>query len=781
MSSSTAVPDADSHSPSTRPSRPLWRRVLKWVGIVVVALLVLAALALAYLWWRIPQNNLDPLRPGSLSVATGGEYRAGPFTVTVAQDGGGGITVTETDGGATVWRTAPGVPFLSAGQGSVSFDEHFGYFWADVQRDSSLTDQTVATVREKDDSVVVTGAISASGGADPVNYTMTLAPVRKAPGVEVLAIDATTGDQKVASLMLTSGRDPNEQSFGLGEQYRPLDLTGSVTPLLTGEQGLGRGEQPVTFMTDISQWAGGNLTTTYAVAPTLVTSANRSLELADVTPSGAFGVVDLSREGQTSIESWASTLSAEAAVGDSPDDILQIRAAGRSRPALAKWVQKGAVLGLQGGTQRVEQIVADMEAAGTEISAVWLQDWTGKRVTSFGDRLWWTWQLDQAQYPDWDGMVRRFAAKGIKVLTYVNIMVVDSSEKPGKPVDNLFKDAERKGYLVKNQEGDTYLADQNGYDAALVDFTNPAARDWYADVIAEDVLGAGASGFMADFGEALPMDAVLHRGIPLEEHNRWPQLWSEVVQEGCRRAGQPECVAFMRSAFLRNGDHVPLMWAGDQMVDYSTTDGLASAVYSMVGGGLSGMPLWHSDIGGYTSLNVLVKNYVRPPDLNERWSEMQAFGVVMRTHETNRPEVNQQVYDTEATRQEFARMSQLYADLYPYRKTVIDEATRTGLPAMRSMWQVHPEMADADVDLQFFLGTHLFMAPVVQEKATDVQVTFPSGTWEHVLTGEVYQGDQTTTVPAPLGTPAAFVEQDDPVGDEIIAAVRKNWAAGQPN
>jgi alpha-glucosidase len=244
-----------------------------------------------------------------------------------------------------------------------------------------------------------------------------------------------------------------------------------------------------------------------------------------------------------------------------------------------------------------------------------------------------------------------------------------------------------------------------------------------------------------------------------------------VVQQGCLRAGMPDCVAFMRSAYLTSSQHTPMMWAGDQMVDFSQGDGLASAVLSMNAGGVSGSPLWHSDVGGYTSINAVVKDYVRPPDLNQRWAEMEAFGVMMRTHEGNRPAANQQVYDTPQTRAAFAKMTRLYAALADYREQVVAEAVETGLPARRHPWLIFPDDAVADADLQFFLGEHLMVAPVVESGADSVRVTFPPGRWVHVLTGQQFDGDQAAEVAAPLGTPAAFVQQGDPVGEQIIAAL----------
>ena len=105
------------------------------------------------------------------------------------------------------------------------------------------------------------------------------------------------------------------------------------------------------------------------------------------------------------------------------------------------------------------------------------------------------------------------------MLTYINPWLVDPRREGDATIDNLYKEAERQGLPVQTQAGQPYLMDQNGFEAVLVDFTNPAARDWYADVIAEDVLGAGAVGFMADFGEALPYDAKLFDGDAAIVHN----------------------------------------------------------------------------------------------------------------------------------------------------------------------------------------------------------------------------------------------------------------------
>ncbi len=720
-----------------------------------------------------PTQELDPIKPGSLTVKQKATTNTGEFRVKVTKSG-----VTVTDGAdRTAWASTPDKAFLAATRSTLRWFQRStaGAYWAQVDRGAKLLDQTISSVSTSAGGQVrIKGTVK--GGGKKAYYTLTMQAFQAAPDVSVLQLGVTFNDKKsdvkVNSIQLTSGRGSDKAVHGFGNQYQGFDLSGQVLPILVQEQGVTRGQMPAAGAVDQATWGAGNLQTTYGGWPTYVTEENRSFGLTDRRASGAFSIADMRRAKQISLESFADTMYADVVARDTPRALMAARGAGVTRPVLSESVQRGAVLGLQGGTDKVRQVVTDMQAAGTKVDAVWLQDWVGKRTTVFGQQLWWTWQLNTAWYPGWNQMVADFKAQDIDVLTYVNPFVINQDEVDGVPIRNLYKEGEQKGFLVKNQVGDTYVVETIGFPTALVDLTNPAARDWFAGVIAEQVIGVGATGFMADFAEYTPFDSVLDKGSAAKQHSRWPQLWADTVKEACKRGGVPDCVAFFRSSYLGSPKSAPLMWAGDQMVNYAIEDGMANAVQGMLAGGVSGAPLWHSDIGGYTSINAAVTNFIRPPDLNARWAEMQAFGVVMRTHETNRPSMNQQVYDTPETRAQFARASQIYAALHDYRKTVIDEAVATGVPAMRHGWLVHPGTKAAEQDLQFFLGDHLLMAPVLKENATSVSVTLPPGSWKHVLTGALYQGDSTVTVPAPIGTPAAFVEVGDPVGDQIVAALQ---------
>jgi len=56
-------------------------------------------------------------------------------------------------------------------------------------------------------------------------------------------------------------------------------------------------------------------------------------------------------------------------------------------------------VGLQGGTDRMNQLLNKVEDNGVKVSAVWIQDWAGKIRTTFGSRVFWNWEWNDEQYP----------------------------------------------------------------------------------------------------------------------------------------------------------------------------------------------------------------------------------------------------------------------------------------------------------------------------------------------------------------------------------------------
>jgi sulfoquinovosidase len=464
--------------------------------------------------------------------------------------------------------------------------------------------------------------------------------------------------------------------------------------------------------------------------------------------------------------------------GDTPAELIAQYAeySGRMRP-LPEWILGGAVVGLQGGTDKVLQISDKLGALDAPVAAFWLQDWVGQRKTSFGTQLWWNWELDRDHYPDWDSLRERLEKRNIRLMTYINPFLCDDVAQKGTHRRNLFEEAAGNGYLVKNREREPYTIRISSFSAALVDLTNPQARTWIKDLIKEELIGNGASGWMADFGEGLPYDAVLYSGAdPKSYHDRYAEQWAEVNREAISEAGrEDEIVFFNRSGYTKSPRYSTLFWVGDQLVDWDEHDGIKSAVTGLLSSGLSGYSLEHTDIGGYTAIDNALLKYHRSKELLMRWIELGAFTTVFRTHEGNIPEVNHQFYSDEKTLSHFIRFARVYTAWKPYRMELVKEASETGLPVLRHPFIHFPYDSEVlGLNYQFMVGSEFMVVPVLNHGEDTVEVYLPAGNWVHLWSDEKYGSPERgvhETVSAPIGEPAVFYKEGSEEGRRFKEAL----------
>ena len=270
------------------------------------------------------------------------------------------------------------------------------------------------------------------------------------------------------------------------------------------------------------------------------------------------------------------------------------------------------------------------------------------------------------------------------------------------------------------------------------------------------MLDYGLSGWMADFGEYLPIDVHLANGVDAKlMHNAWPTLWAEVNANAVASRGKTgEALFFMRAGFTGVQKYCPLLWAGDQSVDFTRHDGLVSVICGALSSGLLGNAFHHSDIGGYTSLF----GNVRTAELLKRWAEMAAFTPVMRTHEGNRPRDNLQIDQDPDVLAHFARMTQIYVHFVPYLKSLVADAATRGLPAQRPLFlHFEDDARTFPVQDAYLYGPDLLVAPVWQAGRAEWTTYLPGGVdWVHLWSGETFAGGRDVTVAAPFGQPPVF-------------------------
>lgn len=532
--------------------------------------------------------------------------------------------------------------------------------------------------------------------------------------------------------------------WGGGEQMSHLVLDGRTFPLWTSEPGVGR--EPGTPLTDQASadgsFAGGDYWTTNYPEPTVLCSGGWALSLANTE----YAEFDARAPGTLRIHVWSGAVVIDLFEGAPADLVRQLGARFGPRHALPDWALGGAVVGLKQGEASFERLEA-LIAAGAAVSGLWCEDWVGVRETSFGRRLFWDWQWNAARYPDLPARIAALKARGIRFLGYVNpYLAVDGA---------LFPEAAARGYFARRLDSDApYLVDFGEFEAGVVDFTNPAACDWFAEeVMAKRMLDFGLDGWMADFGEYLPTDLRLFDGDPMAEHNRWPVRWAEVNARAVASRGKTGAVLwFMRAGHTGVQAHCPLLWAGDQSVDFSRHDGIGTVITAALSSGLVGNAFSHSDVGGYTSLF----GNVRSEELILRWYELGAFSPVFRTHEGNRPDDNLQIDSTPALIEGFVRWSRVHAALAPYVRHLVAEAQASGLPAQRALFLHHPgDRETFTIQDQFLYGADVMVAPVIEAGAVMRRVYLPQGEWRHLWSGKPYAPGW-HDVPAPLCQPPVF-------------------------
>lgn len=668
------------------------------------------------------------------------------FVEVDVEDGGGGFdlllgmrVILRHRVDAPAFRIAKGNPTVTMVRGNfrmedAPWDERVPLYIVDHPNRSN----EVLLSDEVDGEVLLSVRLTQHRGASTYRYL-----------VEIAALPA---DCDRLHLELVAA--PEDSVWGGGEQMSYLDLRGRRFPMWTSEPGVGR--EPGTLLTDQmsadDSFAGGDFWTTNYPEPVFISSQNYAVRLL----ATEYSVLDFSDPHCHTIDVWSGHAEFWLFDGSSPADLVSkigSRPSAQGKADLPDWAVGGAIVGLKDGANsfaRLEKIIE----AGAAVAGLWCEDWCGIRQTSFGRRLFWDWQWNAGRYPDLPSKIAELKERGIRFLGYVNpYLAVDGPQ---------YAEAERLGFLAKRLDGDEpYAVDFGEFDAGVVDFTNLDAAAWFSEeIIGKRMLDFGLDGWMADFGEYLPVDLRLHRGDPMEGHNRWPVHWAKVNADAVASRGRTgDALWFMRAGFTGVQQYCPLLWAGDQSVDFSRHDGIGTVITAALSAGLVGNAYSHSDVGGYTSLH----GNVRTEELFYRWYELGAFTPVMRTHEGNRPEENLQIDSTPELLRGFARWSRVHAALAPWVRRLCEEASATGLPAQRALFLHYPQDRDTfTIQDQYLYGADLMVAPVIEEGAVARRVYLPGDAetvWRHIWSGADFASGW-HEVAAPIGAPPVFYRPD---------------------
>lgn len=273
---------------------------------------------------------------------------------------------------------------------------------------------------------------------------------------------------------------------------------------------------------------------------------------------------------------------------------------------------------------------------------------------------------------------------------------------------------EDKGYLVRKPNGEVWQTDFWQAGMGLVDFTNPAAREWFKDKV-KALLNQGVDAIKTDFGERIPRDVVWYDGSPkLSMHNWYTQLYNQAVFEAIEETyGKGNACLYARSATV-GGQQQPVHWGGDCE---STFNGMAQSLRAGLSLTSSGFGFWSHDIGGFEGAFL-------DPAVYKRWVAFGMLGSHSRLHGSTVYRVPW-LFDEEDEKNGVAlvpgqtavdvvrEFTKLKLELMPYVYQLGLQPHVNGTPVMRSMFVEFPDdPACRTLDRQYMFGPSMLVAPV---------------------------------------------------------------------
>lgn len=374
-------------------------------------------------------------------------------------------------------------------------------------------------------------------------------------------------------------------------------------------------------------------------------------------------------------------------------------------------------------------------------------------------------RFDENFFPDPKAMAEELRSYGMELMVSVWPQIDWRSEN--------FQEMRQKVLLVQTEHGLNVQMDFQGNNV-FYDATNPEAREYVWDKCKKNYAENGIKLFWLDEAEPeyTTYDYENYRyyaGSIMQQGNIYPREYARGFYEGQKENGQEDVLNLVRCAWAGSQQYGALIWSGDI---HSTYQDFRNQIVAGLQMGLSGIPWWTTDIGGFHGGNIYDKDF---QELLIRWFQFGAFCPVMRLHGNRLPRTPLYKANGEETEgtgadneiwsygeenyqimKKFIEIREMMRD---YTRSLMAEAHETGAPVMRTMFYEFPEDTRTwELDTQYMYGSDILAAPIVEPHAMSRKVYLPSGcTWTNAHTGEILQGGQWIEAEASIDTMPVFL------------------------
>lgn len=334
---------------------------------------------------------------------------------------------------------------------------------------------------------------------------------------------------------------------------------------------------------------------------------------------------------------------------------------------------------------------------------------------------WCNFEWDTRQFPDPPAMLKRLKDRGLEICVWINPYIAQRSK--------LFDEGVKNGYFIKNLDGSVFQCDMWQPGMAIVDFTNPAACEWYASKL-KKLCEMGVDCFKTDFGERIPTKVKYFDGSnPIAMHNYYTYLYNKTVFNVLKEYyGENKACLFARSA-TAGGQQFPVHWGGDCSAEYTS---MAETLRGGLSLCASGFGYFSHDMSGFEATAT--------PDIYKRWAAFGLFSTHSRLHGNSSYRVPW-LFDEESV-DVLRFFTKLKGKLMPYIWSQAIKTSTVGVPMMRAMViDFENDPACLSLDRQYMFGDNILVAPIFNEEGT-AEFYVPAGTWTDIISGKQYEGNK---------------------------------------
>lgn len=410
-----------------------------------------------------------------------------------------------------------------------------------------------------------------------------------------------------------------------------------------------------------------------------------------------------------------------------------------SLPMLPKWAF-GFIQSKYGykTQEEVVNLVNEFENKKIPLSAVVLDLYWFKRM---GDL---DWNLEA--FPDPESLDNFLEEKQVKLITISEPFYSANSKNFSSFSDKEFLALDSEGNIVTWNDW-WCLGDTMG---GVINPIHPQAESILGNLY-NNMLESGIDSFWTDLGEPENAPAeVTYNGISeLDFHNYFNFYWSKNIYNGVTKLN-PDKRFFLlsRSGFTGISRFGVSVWSGDVGNDFKA---LQLQIPLGLNSGISGLPYWGSDVGGFTPQNL-------NPEVFVRWYQFGAFTPVFRSHGTGPREPWASTKENEEI---ISRFINLRYTMLPYIYSTAWQARQTGYPIMRPVFYEDENIPEKFLDTEFMLGDFVFVSPVVESISEEPVKRFylPKGNWYNLFSMKKQKGGKTIKEKSTLDSIPVYLKE----------------------